>query len=786
MINPQPSRKQAEKLLLCALLAALLLLQSIAPALAWADFSQNKTNLFRGTVRKSSVVLRKYEITPSGKITGLPLRGAEFELYRLPEGAAPVQVGGSYTTDRYGEITINNLMAGSYVFVETAPAYGYTYALDETGKPISEYRFRITPEDLAGYALVEVTAYNQRLTGGLELVKTVVNADGSPLSDEQQATAFPFLLTFSNGESYPYQLDGTGPLHSLDEGKLWLRHGQRAVFHGLPAGVCYTVTETPLPGYAVQSFNSQGSIQPDALARAEFTNAFGTISPGECVVTIEKTVAGDPPDADRAFRFRFQKNSDPPIPFTLKAGETKAFTLLAGDSYSVTEEDPFEFGYLLAAAVNSTGTAAGHAIRVTFVNVYLSAAKVTISGEKTWKLNSTAPSPLPESITVLLLSGGDVIQMKTVRPDDNGKWTYAFTVPKLDAEGNEIVYTIAEAPLGGFTSAVKGYHLINTQIPPVKASAPSVKKILQGHTPDHPASFTFTLTALDGAPMPQGAEDGVKTITQTGAGEKSFGSISFDRPGVYRYEIQEVDGGLEGYSYDSAVYTLTYTVTESNGTLKTQRSYTKNGAAAVYTKAEFINVFRKSGRTDEPSTGASTGSSRSTDAIGMSNTLTTTVTGTHTSTGEQATSVTPAPETILLSGSKTWHHGSNPPEHWPKSITVYVKQGEEIVTQAVVTAAEDWSYHFRLPRYLADGVTEAVYTIEEGNVPQYTHKVEGFSLTNTFKSRDYPGDIPPKTGASQLLQWTCVALISLTGLMLLLLGRRRNQSPGHLNKAKES
>ena len=91
------------------------------------------------------------------------------------------------------------------------------------------------------------------------------------------------------------------------------------------------------------------------------------------------------------------------------------------------------------------------------------------------------------------------------------------------------------------------------------------------------SQFTFLLTASGNTPMPEGyAEaDGIKTAKVTVSDKnnitKAFGDITFTKPGTYEYQITEKDpgeNGKPGVSYSNAVYTVTVTVTDDNGTLK--------------------------------------------------------------------------------------------------------------------------------------------------------------------------------------------------------------------------
>ena len=73
----------------------------------------------------------------------------------------------------------------------------------------------------------------------------------------------------------------------------------------------------------------------------------------------------------------------------------------------------------------------------------------------------------------------------------------------------------------------------------------AIKKVLEHYggvnVPDIKEKYSFTLTALDGAPMPAEATGGSLTKTNPDAdgGEISFGEISYSLPGEYRYTVTE-------------------------------------------------------------------------------------------------------------------------------------------------------------------------------------------------------------------------------------------------------
>lgn len=99
------------------------------------------------------------------------------------------------------------------------------------------------------------------------------------------------------------------------------------------------------------------------------------------------------------------------------------------------------------------------------------------------------------------------------------------------------------------------------------------------------SQFTFLLTASGNTPMPEGytEADGIKTAEVTVSDKdnitKTFGDVTFTKPGTYEYQITEKDpgeNGKPGVSYSNAVYTVTVKVTDENGTLKADAEMKKS------------------------------------------------------------------------------------------------------------------------------------------------------------------------------------------------------------------
>ena len=105
---------------------------------------------------------------------------------------------------------------------------------------------------------------------------------------------------------------------------------------------------------------------------------------------------------------------------------------------------------------------------------------------------------------------------------------------------------------------------------------------------------------------------------------------------------------------------------------------------------------------------------------------------------------TPIVEKVNVAGSKTWEHRDLDPKDYPKSITVIVKNGDEVVVQSEITEEEQWVWDFWLDKYDDKG-NEIEYVIDEIDVEGYAKQVNGYNITNTYNASYEPTLIPTST-----------------------------------------
>ena len=96
---------------------------------------------------------------------------------------------------------------------------------------------------------------------------------------------------------------------------------------------------------------------------------------------------------------------------------------------------------------------------------------------------------------------------------------------------------------------------------------------------------------------------------------------------------------------------------------------------------------------------------------------------------------------IALEGSKTWDDAGNQAGKRPDSITIRLFADGEEVDSKVVTEADNWMWRFTDLRAKTDDGKMINYTIKEDEVSGYTTTVDGYNVTNKYKSSE-PGPDP--------------------------------------------
>lgn len=360
---------------------------------------------------------------------------------------------------------------------------------------------------------------------------------------------------------------------------------------------------------------------------------------------------------------------------------------------------------------------------------------VKISGQKKWDDADNQDGKRPASVKVKILNGDTVVDEQNVTSAND--WKYESKALPKYAAGQEITYTVSEEAVPGYTSKVDGYNITNSYTPETTTVSGS-KTWEDGDNQDgkRPASITVNLLA-----------DGQKVNTQT-VGEAEGWSYNFTGLPVYkdgqRITYTVTEEAVPGYSTNLNGYNITNSYTPEKteitasktwndsdnqdgkrptkisiklvktvGGVKTEVASKEVTAADQWqTKFENLPVYENGQKIDY--------SIEEDDVAGYTKEIKDfTVTNSYT------------PEMIKISGQKVWDDADNQDGKRPASVKVKVKNGDTIVDELEVTAANDWKFESKaLPKYAAG--QEIAYTVTEEAVADYQTKIDKFTITNSY------------------------------------------------------
>lgn len=192
------------------------------------------------------------------------------------------------------------------------------------------------------------------------------------------------------------------------------------------------------------------------------------------------------------------------------------------------------------------------------------------------------------------------ITMSPIEYDKPGKHTYTLREVKGDAGGityDGKTYTIETTITDKGDGTLKAEHVLkgtepaefkNTyNVTPLDAELDfGLSKAIDGREWTEGDKFSFTITAPEGAPLPDPATVTVsKKDAKDGIAAIKFGKIHYTAAGTYTYEIRENAGNAAGMAYDGHVATAEVTVTEDGeGKLTANVTKKENG--------RFTNTYR--------------------------------------------------------------------------------------------------------------------------------------------------------------------------------------------------
>ncbi|MBQ9333397.1 MAG: Cna B-type domain-containing protein [Lachnospiraceae bacterium] len=514
----------------------------------------------------------------------------------------------------------------------------------------SKITYTVTEDAVAGYDSV-VNGYNITNTHTPE--KISISGGKSWNDNDNQDGLRPDSITlelYMNGQKTERSVTT-----SADNGWLWEFDNLDAYAGG--EKIAYTVKEEPVEGYTTvptDGFVATTSDREaaDNLSELVFNN---THTPEKTRISVAKEWSdAENQDGKRpsAVTVNLLANGSITATATLSSSNNWQHTFddldkyLGGQEivYSISESDVE--GYT-PTYVDSTDDE-GYRV-VTITNSY-TPETTYVSAQKIWSDGENQDGSRPQQVTVILKANGEEIHRKSAYANTN--WACSFTnLPKYSA-GEEILYTIEEVSVEGYTSAITNvegktneYIITNTH-KPATISISGGKKWEDNNNQDgvRPQSITVKLNA-----------------TNVAADERTTTATAPD----YAWSFKDLP------KYQNGVEILYVATEEQTGDL------TANG----YTLTDTTEASR--------------------DAAGNYQGII--FTNTHT------------PATVEISGSKNWDDNDNQDGIRPDSISVQLyADGQASGTPMTVRAGADnkWTWSFTdLPRF-KDG-KEISYTVEE-------------------------------------------------------------------------
>ena len=652
----------------------------------------------RGAIVVTKVDSEEEEVIANNEATFI----LEFEL-----NGERIQFGEEFTTEN-GVLEIGNLPLRTYYLIEVKSPNGYVLSNEEieinvdepygNNKKVFEVDFENTKEktDITGTKVWKGGESVRPDSIQLQLLRDG-DAYGDPVTLEDGETEYTWTdldVTDIDGKAYDY---------TVDEVQVPDNFEKTISEDGLTVTNEYIIEEVTVSvNKEWDDANDQDGLRPDSITVKLLANDEETDQ--ELTLNAENGWAG-----------AFTK-----LPATDRAGNEITYTIeeVTVNGYEseveVNKENPFNF------KLTNTHTP----------------ELINVEGTKNWNDANNQDGNRPETIKVNLLADGEQIDSVEVTEEDN--WKYSFTnLPKYKA-GKEINYTITENTVEGYSQEIDGYNITNSYTP--EETVVTVTK----HWDDannqdgkRPESIQVQLTA--------GGESFGEPIklTQENNWTHTWSELPLNSEGKQiKYSVKEITE-LDGYEvsvndedHGNIIITNSYTpeVTEVSGAKTWDDADDQDRKRP---DSITVNLLANGEQVDTTEVTAEnnwqynfTGLPKFANGEEIEYTVTEDPVENYETTIE-GFNITNSytPETIEVSGEKTWDDANDQDGVRPESITVNLLADGKEVDSKEVTADDSWKYSFTdLPKYNAG--EEIVYAVTENSVEEYTTEIDGTNIIN--------------------------------------------------------
>ncbi|MCH5210593.1 MAG: S-layer homology domain-containing protein [Oscillospiraceae bacterium] len=312
----------------------------------------------------------------------------------------------------YGDMTFENGVAtftlkhGESITATDLPA-GITYEVKESETDRGDYT--ATSSDDTGTIEDGKTAeakFTNKFNAVVPDPKGILTVSKTVTGDGDKTKNFTFTLTLGD-ESINGEFGGLTFVNGVTEFKL--KHGEKQIAT-LPAEITYKVEESDNDGYDVTSSGDDtGMIEPDSPKEVKFTNHK---SPEESPTPSPEVSPKPSPEVSPTPSPEVSPKPTPSPSPTPSPDRTPS----RNNSPKYKDVD---------------------------------SEYISIRVEKQWKDNNNAEGKRPESITVNVMNGDEIVATHELSASNN--WIYTFTKLARTANGKAINYTVEEEPVSGYT-----------------------------------------------------------------------------------------------------------------------------------------------------------------------------------------------------------------------------------------------------------------------------------------------------------------------------------------------
>ena len=417
--------------------------------------------------------------------------------------------------------------------------------------------------------------------------------------------------------------------------------------------------------------------------------------------------------------------------------------------------------------------------------------RIEISGEKTWDDKDNQDGKRPESITIKLLADGQDFEdnVKIVTEDDDWSWTFSDLYKTNPGSTTDIVYTIVELAVEGYSSEIDGYNVTNSYTPgktsvqvtkawddysnlySKRVESITVKLLADGNDTGKTLvlteanNWTDTFIELDEYKLGKIIEYTVEEIVLDEYNVKIIGNpeegfvitnilktyaigdytwIDSNKDGIQDAN-EEVLAGVIVELFNEDGERITSTTTDVNG------KYIFDELPAGKYKVKFTLTEEQAKLYEFTKQNSGYDSGLDSDADPLTgwtvdielNDDNTSLTKNYEDQEYNATQgIDPTwdagvilRERIEISGEKTWDDKDNQDGKRPESITIkLLADGQDFEDNVkIVTEDDDWSWTFSdLYKTNPGSTTDIVYTIVELAVEGYSSEIDGYNVTNSY------------------------------------------------------